>query len=103
MKKSKIIFMLLAGFLPILWVGTQGRAVLRSITFHDDFDTGDLGNWQFPFPEDWKILGSPHDHYLHMLRNREPGEPRRPLQFALIKGPAIGSFDFQTRVRREGK
>jgi hypothetical protein len=103
MKYSKIPFILFAVSLPILWAGSQGRAVLRSITIHDNFETGDLGNWQFPFSEDWKILGSPSERYLHMLRNREPGVPRRPLQFALIKGAAVGSFDFQTRVRREGK
>jgi hypothetical protein len=38
-----------------------------------------------------------------MLRNREPGVPRRPLQFARLKGVGVGSFELRARVRREGK
>ncbi|HET7841374.1 MAG TPA: hypothetical protein VFM21_07205, partial [Terriglobia bacterium] len=33
--------------------------------------------------------------------SREPGVPRRPLQFALLKGPKVGSFELTTRLRRE--
>ena len=77
--------------------------VLRSIGFHEDFEAGRLDAWQFPYPEDWVILREDGNHYLHMNRNREPGVPRRPLQFALIGGAKVGSFDFQTRLRREGK
>ena len=90
-------------------------AVFERISFHDDFESGNLNSWQFPYPEDWAILsekraqqGSENgaqgvNHYLHMKRNREPGMPRRPLQFALLKKAKVGSFDFQARVRREGK
>jgi len=76
--------------------------VLRSLQFRDDFEGGALSVWQFPYPEDWTILSEGANHYLHMLRNREPGVPRRPLQFARLARAKVGSFDFQARVRREG-
>ena len=75
--------------------------VLRSLNFQDDFENGDLSAWAFPFPEDWQVLAEGPNHYLHMLRKREPGVPRRPLQFALFKGPRVGSFGLTTRLRRE--
>jgi hypothetical protein len=75
--------------------------ILHSLTFHDDFEKGDLSAWAFPFPEDWRILAEGPNHFLHMLRNREPGVPRRPLQFAMFKGPRVGSFELTTRLRRE--
>jgi len=87
-----------AGFL----LATAAKAVLRSIEFHTDFEGGDLSNWQFPYPEDWVVLAEGPNHYLHMKRNREPGVPRRPLQFARLKKANVGSFALQTRVRREG-
>lgn len=84
-----------------LWVTGVASTGKKSIDFHDRFETGDLSAWQFPFPEDWEILGAPHQHYLHMKRSRPPGVPRRPLQYAMIKNTPVGSFDFQTDVRRE--
>lgn len=71
--------------------------------FTEDFESGKLEAWQLPHPEDWTILEAGGNHYLHMVRSREPGVPRRPLQFALLKGVKVGSFSFQTRVRREGR
>jgi hypothetical protein len=79
------------------------RPVLRSIRFTDDFSSGTLDRWQFPYPEDWVIGTEGPLHFLHMLRNREPLVPRRPVQFALLKGVNVGSFSFQTRMRREGR
>lgn len=79
----------------------QGAA--RSVHFTDSFEQGRLDAWQLPYAEDWEILAENGYHYLHMKRNREPFVPRRPMQFALIKGVNVGSFDFRTRVRREGK
>jgi len=70
--------------------------------FTEDFESGKLDAWQFPHPEDWAIREAGGNHYLHMVRSREPGVPRRPLQFALLKDVKAGSFSFQTRVRREG-
>lgn len=76
----------------------QGR-----ISFYDDFERGSLAAWQMPHPEDWEILTDDHNHFLHMKRGREPGVPRRPLQFALLKDTRVGSFDFRARVRRQGR
>jgi|SRR5579863_640762 len=97
----------LAG-LGLLIVGVNQLAVSRpvahSLNFYDKFASGNLDKWQLPHAEDWSILAEPGgEHYLHMNRNREPGVPRRPLQFALIKGVNVGSFDFQARLRREGR
>lgn len=92
---------LLAGIVAAgLWVTNRANAVVRSLDFHDGFEIGDLTAWQFPYPEDWEILGDPHQHYLHMKRSREPGVPRRPLQYALLKNIPVGSFEFQADVRR---
>jgi len=77
-------------------------AVLRSVSFHDDFSSAKLDLWLLPYPEDWEILGEGAQHYLHMKRNREPGVPRRPLQFARLKGVNMASFELSARVRREG-
>jgi hypothetical protein len=84
-------------------LATTAQAVLRSIQFHTDFESGDLSNWQFPYPEDWVILAEGPNHYLHMKRNREPGVPRRPLQFARLKKANVGSFALEARLRREGR
>ena len=77
------------------------RPVLRSIQFTDSFASGTLDRWQFPHPEDWVIGTEGPRHFLHMLRSREPLVPRRPGQFALLKGASVGSFTFQAHVRRE--
>jgi hypothetical protein len=69
---------------------------------NEDFESGKLDAWQFPHPEDWTILEGRGNHYLHMVRSREPGVPRRPLQFALLRGVKAGSFSFHGRIRREG-
>lgn len=74
-----------------------------NLVFSDDFEQARLDRWQMPFPEDWAILSDGGNQYLHMKRSRDPAVPRRPVQFALIKGVQVGSFDFQARVRREGR
>ena len=118
MRSSQLIFVcLFAVTLGAATLADSQRAspVLKRISFHDDFESGSLDSWQLPYAEDWAILSEKAaekgaerarqavNHYLHMKRNREPGVPRRPLQFALLKKAKVGSFDFQTRVRREGK
>ena len=55
-----------------------------------------------PFAEDWEILQQGDVHYLHMKRNREPLVPRRPMQFARLKGVKVGSFTLNVDVRRAG-
>ncbi len=77
--------------------------ILRTISLRDDFESGNLEAWQMPYAEDWEILPEGPNQFLHMKRKREPGVPRRPLQFALLKQAKVGSFDFRSRVRREGK
>ncbi len=96
---------LLTAALAVASFATSDSAslVLRQLSFHDDFESGNLDAWQFPYREDWAILVEGGNHFLHMKRSREPGVPRRPLQFALLNEPKVGGFDFQTRVRREGR
>jgi hypothetical protein len=88
--------------LSILITGIEAEPAPGKINFHDNFSSGKLDAWQFPFPEDWVVKEQGRLHYLHMLRSREPLVPRRPQQFALVKGIAVGSFTLETRVRREG-
>lgn len=59
-----------------------------------------LSAWQMPFPQDWELRREGALPYLHMKRPRDPGVPRRPLQFALLKGVEAGSFTLDVRVRR---
>jgi hypothetical protein len=84
-----------------LAAATSATPVIHSLSFSDNFEQGDLTAWKLPFPEDWQILSQGPNHFLHMLRSRPPGVPRRPLQFALWKGPEVGSFELHTRLRRE--
>jgi len=94
--------------LPALGLALVGRGLTalpapERLWFTDDFESGKLHAWQFPHPEDGTIVETGGDHYLHMVRSREPGVPRRPLQFALLKGVKAGNFSLQIRVRREGR
>ena len=79
-----------------------GAPAERSVRFTDNFERGALGAWQLPYPEDWVILAENGNHYLHMKRSREPGVPRRPLQYAMLKNVKVGSFALKARVRRAG-
>jgi hypothetical protein len=73
-----------------------------SLSIRDDFNSGALHAWEMPFPEDWEILQEGSLPYLHMKRPRPPGVPRRPLQFARLKGVKVGSFTLNVKVRRAG-
>lgn len=79
----------------------QAHPASRQVNFHGDFSSGKLDAWQFPFPEDWVVREEGPLHFLHMLRDRDPLVPRRPQQFARIKGINVGSFTLETRLRRE--
>lgn len=81
-------------------ISLTAAPVLRSLSFSDDFESGKLDAWAFPFPEDWAIVQEGGNHFLHMLRSRDPGVPRRPLQYAMLKGVKVGSFDFHVKLRR---
>ena len=95
-----LIFCAIALSVPIARVTAE--AASKSLNFHDDFSSGKLDSWQFPFAKDWVVKEEGSLHYLHMLRSRDPLVPRRPQQFALVKGITVGSFTLETRVRREG-
>jgi len=102
-KRAALTFAILAAIFATGLTTLAGAGpVLRSIQFTDNFSSGTLGHWQFPYPQDWVIGTEGPLHFLHMLRNREPLEPRRPVQFALLKGASVGSFTFQAQVRRQG-
>jgi len=88
--------------ISILLTAIKARPASGEINFHDDFSSGGLDTWQFPFPEDWVVKKEGPVYFLHMLRNREPLVPRRPQQFARIKNTNVGSFTLETRLRREG-
>jgi len=97
-----VLVFCLAG-LSIFATSILARPAPRTINFRDNFSSGKLDGWQFPFSEDWVVKEEGPLHYLHMLRSREPLVPRRPQQFALLKGITVGSFTLETRVRREGR
>src|ERR1700761_6119211 len=75
--------------------------VSKDITLQDDFPPGSLNRLEMPFPEDWVIQKDGQLPYLHMLRPRDPGVPRRPLQFARLKGVTVGSFTLDVKARRQ--
>ena len=87
-----LVLFLSTASLAIFLTSIDARPVLRSVTYHDDFSSGNLGAWQFPYPEDWVIGSEGPLHFLRMLRNREPLLPRRPMQFALSSHPEISIF-----------
>ena len=94
--------LLAAIFAAPLTIPTSAAASTHKIQFTDNFSSDTLGQWQLPYSQDWVVDKQDSVHYLHMLRSRDPLVPRRPMQFALLKGVNVGSFDFQTRVRRYG-
>lgn len=104
MKRLAALLLLAAGVAAV-GAGILGGAgpVLKTVNLREGFEKGDLTAWEFPLAEDWKVLDEGGNRFLHMLRNREPGVPRRPLQFARLKGMDVGSFELRARVRREGK
>jgi hypothetical protein len=93
---------LLSSTVVILGLAFAGDPVLRSLQFRDDFQGASLAAWEFPYPEDWVIQSEGENRFLRMLRRREPGVPRRPLQFARLNNVNVGSFTLETRVRRAG-
>jgi hypothetical protein len=85
-----------------LGYSNNALAALHKLTFHCNFSPKELGEWIFPHAEDWVSKTENGQTYLHMLRPRDPGVPRRPLQFARLKNVNVGSFDLSVKVRREG-
>jgi hypothetical protein len=97
------VLLILATTAGTPYVVTPASPVPLALRFHDNFSSGNLDVWEFQHPEDWEILAEGHQHYLHMKRSREPGVPRRPVQFALLRKARVGSFDLQVKVRRESE
>lgn len=84
------------------WALAQCGSHPAKISIQHNFTSGSLKAWDMPFPEDWEILQQGDLHYLHMKHNREPLVPRRPMQFARLKGVKVGSFALNVDVRRAG-
>jgi hypothetical protein len=99
---AAIVVLMPGSFLRRNLLGAAFQSGAKSVHFADNFENGQLDAWHLPSVDDWAILAEDGNHYLHMKRNREPLVPRRPMQFALIKGVKVGSFTFRARVRREG-
>ena len=105
-QKRSTLRLIVAIFLAALAVGGLGfsrkaLAALHGVHFHCNFTPKQRSQWQFPHPEDWEIKTEGAVHYLHMVRPRDPGVPRRPLQFALLKNVNVGSFDLHVKARRK--
>ena len=49
--------------LSIFITAIEAQPASGKINFHDNFSSGKLDAWQFPFPEDWVVKGEgpPHD------------------------------------------
>jgi hypothetical protein len=100
---SFLVLIILAATARTFYGVTSASPVLRALRFHDEFSSGGLDAWEFPHPEDWEIEAEGSQHFLHMKRSREPGVPRRPVQFALLRKVQLGSFDLRIKVRRESE
>jgi hypothetical protein len=75
--------LLLLGFFVIVWpTASLSKSWEKSLSFEDNFDSGNLRSWQMPYPEDWEVLTRDGTNYFHMIRPKPPGVPRCPLQFA---------------------
>jgi hypothetical protein len=87
---------------PVWAAALCGGTHATSLSIHHNFNSGSLNAWEMPVSGDWEILKEGNLHYLHMKRSRDPGVPRRPLQFARLKGVKAGSFTLNVKVRRVG-
>jgi hypothetical protein len=97
------IYTLVALTGAIFWTSPTAAEDMKGLRLQDNFSQGSLDRLEMPFPEDWEILKDGELPYLHMLRPRDPGVPRRPLQFARLKGVTAGSFALDAKVRRAGR
>src|SRR5690348_7430934 len=105
-RRSYILLAIVLGTgLFVFGLGYSGNtlAALHKLSFHCNFSPKEPSPWMFPHPEDWVSKTDSGQTYLHMLRPRDPGVPRRPLQFARLKNVNVVSFDLSVKTRREGK
>jgi hypothetical protein len=94
---------LIAFYAVLVWpAAAYSETRKASLSIQDDFNSGSLNGWETPFSGDWETLTEGSLPYLHMKRSRPPGVPRRPLQFARLKGVKAGSFTLNVKVRRAG-
>jgi hypothetical protein len=104
--RIRLGFVIMAGLFVCCFASKSALAQCEThpakISIQHAFTSGNLNAWDMPFPEDWEILQQGDVHYLHMERNREPLVPRRPMQFALLKGVKVGSFTLNVDLRRAG-
>jgi hypothetical protein len=91
---------LLAAYSAGVRASHAAQASKESVTATGFSPSAGLAGWQMPFPEDWELQQESGLSYLHMKRSREPGTPRRPIQFALLKDVDAGSFTLNVMVRR---
>ena len=68
-----------------------------------DFEDRDLSRWILPKAADWEIAAERGNHFLRLRNEGEIGNPRRPLQYAMLKDLCLGDFSLRVRVRRAGK
>lgn len=94
-------FLVAAAVMAVVALPANAQKTPHSVHFTDNFSSGSLSQWQLPHPEDWTVQKEGSTSYLHMLRSRKPLVPRRPQQFALLKGINVGNFTFQVRLRRQ--
>jgi hypothetical protein len=100
----ELAMFLCAGLVALaLGYSSNALAALHKFSFHCNFTPKDLSEWVFPHAEDWVSKSEDGKTYMHMLRPRDPGVPRRPLQFARLKNVNVGSFDLSVKARREGR
>ncbi len=71
-----------------------------ALHFHCNFTPKEMNEWEFPHRDDWTSETADGRTFLHMVRMGKPGVPRRPLQFARLKGVNVGSFTLSVKVRR---
>jgi hypothetical protein len=92
---------LIVGLMLLCTVTSAGAAAPATPSVTSEFATAtDLQAWEMDYPEDWEIQKEDQLSYLHMKRPRDPGIPRRPLQFARLKNVDAGSFTLNVKVRR---
>jgi hypothetical protein len=107
-RRSRWSHVVLAAFLGAglvavgLGYSSTALAALHKLNFHCNFSPRELSEWIFPHAEDWVSKTEDGHTYMHMVRPRDPGVPRRPLQFARLKNVNVGSFDLSVKVRRQG-
>jgi hypothetical protein len=102
-KRAAIILTILlaAGLAAFLALSNNmPAAASHTLHFHCDFTPPEMSEWDFPHPADWASEAENGMTFLHMVRMGQPGVPRRPLQFARLKGVNVGSFSLSVKVRR---